>query len=146
MKVVLLENVHNLGEIDEIKEVADGYARNFLFAKNLAIPATKQVIDQLGKHEEKKEKQEEKDLQKHQTSAGKLDGFELEIKEKMSKTGSLYAAVSRLKIVEELKKAGFNVKKDQIDTKPIKEVGVHKLKVKFKHGLEAEVTLTVLAK
>lgn len=145
MKVLLLQNIPNLGKIDEIKEVAEGYARNFLFVKNLAVPATARVIEEAGKRAERKIKQAEKDLHKEQSLASRLDGFSLEIKEKAHKNGSLYAGVGPQKVAVELTKAGFSVNKTQILMKPIKEVGVYQAIVKFSHGLEVEIAVTVMA-
>ncbi|MFH1292227.1 MAG: 50S ribosomal protein L9 [bacterium] len=145
MKIVLIQNVHGLGKIDEIKEVADGYANNYLFTKNLAIPASKKMLADLQMKRDKQKKDVAKDLQNKQAVATRLDGYELEIKEKVSKTGSLYASMSTQKLVKALQKKGFSVDQSQIEMPHIKEVGVYQIKIKFDHGLEAKVSLTVLA-
>lgn len=145
MKVILLQDVPNVGKMDEIKEVSDGYARNFLFAKNLAMPASGVAMNQAKAKQAKKEKDEEKDLMKQQKVATKLDGFEFTIREKVSSSGSLYAAIGADRISSELKKLGFDVDKKQVNVFPIKEVGEYDLKIKFNHGLEADVRLTVMA-
>ncbi len=145
MKVVLLQNVPGLGKIDQIKEVADGYARNFLFAKKLAIPASSKVVSEVDAKLTKKKKDEEKDLLLKQSLVAKLDGWEVEIKAKVSQANSLYAAIGPQKIADELKKAGFVIEKNQINIKPIKEVGQYPVIIKFSHELEAEIMVTILA-
>jgi len=117
MKVILLSNVPNLGKIDEIKEVSDGYAHNYLFAKNLAIPASKKAMSDMEVKENKKKKKSEHELQQQQSIASKIDGYEIEIMEKVSKEGSLYAGVSAGAVASELKKKGFNISKKQIKMK-----------------------------
>ncbi len=69
MKVILLQNVPCLGKIDEVKNVADGYARNFLFPKHLAVQSTSSAIAEIEAQKKKKAKDELKDLQKQQVLA-----------------------------------------------------------------------------
>lgn len=145
MKVILMQNVPGLGKADEIKEVADGYAKNFLFTRNLAVPASKSRIDDIAARQRKMQKDMETDLQRQQSLAGRLDGWELEIRAKVSKNGSLYAAVGPSAVVKALRALSFNVNNKQIVMTPIKEVGEYKVKVKFTHGLEADITVVVLA-
>jgi len=146
MKVIFLQDVKGLGKTDEIKEVAEGYARNFLFPKHLAVQASTQAIQELKAQQTKKIKDESRDLQQQQSFAEKLNTMSLEFKEKVSEKGMLYAAVSATTIANELKKKGLNVDKDQIIIGPIKEVGEYHAKVKLRHGLVASVTITVLAR
>jgi large subunit ribosomal protein L9 len=143
MQVILIQNVAGIGKIDEIKEVSEGYARNFLFAKNLAVPATKQMLAGLKIRKNKKVKDHKAELRAEQSVADKLDGFELNLKEKVSAGGSLYAAVGPQKVAEALTHSGFKINKDQIILKPIKETGEYKAKIKFQHGLEAEISVIV---
>ena len=147
MKVVLLANVPKLGKADEIKEVSDGYARNYLFARNLAIPASGSAMKDIEAREEKKKQRAEADLQKEQATAAKLDGYELELREKANKGGgSLYAAINAQVVAAALVKKGFVIDKSQIRMDPIKELGEYDIDIVFSHGLEAEIRLVVLAK
>jgi large subunit ribosomal protein L9 len=143
MKVVFIQNVPQIGKIDEVKEVSEGYARNFLFAKNLAVPATPKMLSELKARQQKKIKNVEEELQQQQEVAAKLDGYEVIIAEKTSAVGALYAAVGPQKISEMLKKTGFNINKNQIIMKPIKETGQYRAKVKFSHGLESEIHIII---
>lgn len=146
MKVVLLQKVGGLGNIDDIKEVSEGYARNYLFPKNLAVLATPKFIKDANAHHNKKERDLEKDLVKTQKLADRLDGFRLTIEEKANEAGFLYAAVGSQKIAEALQMAGFEVEKKMVDAEPIKNVGVFKVKVKPGHSLVALVEVTVNSK
>lgn len=146
MKVIFVQNVSGVGKIDEIKEVADGYARNFLFPKHLAVAAGTQAVQELKAQQAKKAKEEVRDLQMQQSLAERLDGVSLEFKEKVSEKGLLYAAVNPAMVVVELKKLGIAVDKNQIYMNPIKEVGEYKATIKLRHGLESEITITVLAR
>ncbi len=147
MKVLFLKDVKGTGKQGEIKEVSDGYARNFLFKQNLAKMATGGVVAELKAQEEKFKRQSGKELKDNQDLASKLDGAEIEIKVKASGSGTLYSAVNAQKIIQEIKKQlRLNVSSEQlVINEPIKEVGERKIVVKFGHGLEAEVRVIVTA-
>jgi len=145
MKVVLLEDVEKLGKKFEVKEVSDGYARNYLIPKGLAKPATKEVLEWVKIQKEIEEKRAEQELKKVQAMATKVDGQEVVIPVKVGEEGQLYESVGAQKIWEELKKLGFGLKKSQIELeKPIKELGEFPVKVKFDHNLEAEIKVIVV--
>jgi len=143
MKVILIENVKGLGSTDEIKEVAEGYARNFLFPRNLAVPALKKGVNNITARKNKKTKDEMKELQGEQILAEKIEKMSLEIKAKVSVGRTLYAAVTPQLIIQELKKRKVLVKKKQITMQSIKELGEYKVKIKLRHGLEAELNINV---
>jgi len=143
MKVLFLENVKGMGKMDEIKEVADGFARNFLFPKNLAVPANKQSIQQKQEHDNKKAKDEIKDLQKQQALAEKIEMNSLDVKAKVNENGILYSAVNAQIIAQELKKKNIQIDKSQIFLEPIKEPGEFTAKIKLRHGIEAELDIIV---
>ena len=85
MKVILLRSVPGLGDIDDVKEVAEGYARNFLFPKHLAVQASAKASNELVARKKKEVRQAEQDLSEQQNLAQRIDGLELEIKEKAMK-------------------------------------------------------------
>ncbi len=143
MKVILMENVPSLGERGKICVVADGYARNFLFPQELAKPATEQAIAEIESSKNKKKKQAEQELGALQDQAAKLDGFEVHIEAPVSDSGTLYAGVGSQKIASELRQAGYNIKKTQIDMESIKEPGEFAAKINFEHGLEAQISILV---
>lgn len=144
MKVILIQNVPGLGKIDDVKEASEGYSRNFLFAKNLAVPTTTKALQELAARRNRQLKDTEEDLRGQQSLADKLEGFEINLKEKVSESGALYASVGPQKISEILAKSGFRIDKNQIIMKPAKEVGQYKAKIKFAHGLEADIIVNVI--
>lgn len=142
MRIILLQDISHLGKQYDIKEVADGYARNFLIPKGLAKPATKENLKWLEAQKEILNKKAEEDLRKTQEMASRLEGLELIIPIKIGEKGQLFESINAQKISEKLKEVGFEIKKNQIDLKePIKELGEFPVKVKFEHNLEAEIIL-----
>lgn len=147
MRVILLKEVENLGKKYEIKEVKDGYARNFLIPKNLVKPATKENIRWLENQKTIEEKRAEEELKKIQETVTKIDGLELTIPVKVTEEGKVFGSVNVLKIVDKLQEAGFDIKKTQVEFgSSIKELGEWPVKISFPHGLEAEITVMVVEK
>jgi len=145
MRVILLQNIENLGKKYEIKEVKDGYARNFLIPKGLAKPATKKALKWLEVQKEIETKKAEEELKKVQEIATAIDGQEIVIPIKIGEEGQLFESITSQKISEKLKEFGFEIKKIQIDlAEPIKELGEFPIKVKFEHNLEAEIKVIIV--
>jgi len=139
-----LKDVQDLGKKGDVKEVADGFARNFLFSKNLAEPASEATLNRLAKEQEEQVKKAEADLQATELLVGRLDGQEIEITAKMDEDGKLYGAITPVKLAKTLKEKGFGVSKNQIKVaEPIKEAGEHEVALEFPHGLEATIKLIV---
>ncbi len=127
-----------------VHEVSEGYARNFLFAQNLAVQASPQALAAAKEKEQRIVKKEEKALSASRKLAQKLDGYEVAVTAKMTDKGSLFGAVGAKEIVKALKAEGFVVEPEWIVIpKPIKETGTHRLTLDLPHGLEAEIVLTV---
>ncbi len=144
MKVILLQDVENVGKKFEVKEVKDGYARNFLIPQNLAKPATKQNAKWLESQKEAMEKEVEEDLKISQALASAIDDTEVNISVKVGDEGQLFESINSTKISEELLKMGFNVKKSQIQLeKPIKELGEFPIKINLDHNLEVQIKVVV---
>ncbi len=144
MRVILLQDVENLGKMHEIKEVKNGYARNFLIPKGLVKPATKQAIKWLETQKEIEAKKDEEQLKKFQDSASSIDDQEVMIPVKVGPDGQLFESITVQKILEKLKEMGFEVKKTQINLEnPIKELGEFPVKIKFEHNLEAEIKVII---
>jgi large subunit ribosomal protein L9 len=145
MKVILLKDVEELGKKNDVKNVADGYARNFLFAKNLAKPATKEALKELEAEKDLEAQTAEQELKKIEEIVSQIDGMEIEVTEKMDEGGKLYGAINEVKIVKILKDRGLNIKKNQIKIpQPIKAVGEYPVTITFDHGLEAEIKIIVV--
>ena len=144
MKIILIKNVPNLGQKDEIKEVAGGYARNFLFPKKMAVAATPADLRDWVARKKILELKAEADLKEVGEVAKKLDGLELEINAKTEPGGQLYGSINEVKIVKALKDKGFKIPKSQIILgQPIKEVGDHEISINLAHGLEVKIKVIV---
>jgi large subunit ribosomal protein L9 len=144
MKVILLQDVDKVGKKFQVKNVSDGYAKNFLFPKNLAKPATPEALKWLEMQEEINRKKAEEHLQETEKVASSIDGAEVVVSVKVGDEGQLFESVSAQKIAEKLKESGIEVKKTQIILKePIKDLGEYPVKVSFDHNLEAEVKVIV---
>lgn len=145
MRVILLQDIEKLGKKYDTKEVADGYARNFLIPQGLAKPATEEALIWLETKKEIEAKKAEEELKKIQEKATAIDGQELIIPVKMGEEGQLFESITSQKISEKLKELGFEIKKTQIDLpEPIKELGEFPIKIKFEHNLEAEIKVIVI--
>lgn len=145
MKVILLKDVEKIGNKFDVKEVKNGYARNFLIAKGLAKAATKEALEWLSVQKEIMEKKAEENLEKVQAVASAIESREIVIPVKVGDEDQLFESVNAQKIAEKLKEAGFEIKKSQIALdQPIKELGEYPIKIKLEHNLEAEIQVTVV--
>ena len=145
MRVILLQDIDKTGKKYEVKEVADGYARNFLIPQGLAKPATEKALKWLEAQKEVLKEKAEQDLKKIQDLATALDGQEIIIPVKVGEEKQLFEAIALPKIFEKLKEMGFEVKKTQIIlTEPIKELGEFPVKIRFSHNLEVEIKVIVI--
>ena len=145
MKIILLKDVDKLGKKYEIKEVKDGFARNFLIPKGLVKPATKEALAWLEKNKEIEEKKAEEKLKKVQTFASSLDGVEVLIPVKIGENEQLFESITVQRILEKLREMGFEINKNQIElSKPIEGIGEYPLKIKFDHNLESEIKVIVI--
>lgn len=144
MKVILLKDVAKLGKKNDIKDVADGYGRNYLIKNGLAQLATDNAVVQLSEKNQAKVAKAEAELGKYQELAAKLDEQEIRIGAKASKTGKLYGAITEAKIAAELQKMGFDIQKSDIKIgNAIKEVGEHELNLQLPHGLDTKIKITI---
>ena len=144
MRVILLKDIENLGKKNEIKEVKDGYARNFLIPKDLAKIATKKAMEQLESQKELEAQKAEEELKETQALIETMEGMEFVINVKLGDEGQLFESITSQKIQETLKQSGFDVKKTQIElSQSIKELGEFSVKINFEHNLEAEITIII---
>ncbi len=145
MKVILLKDEPGIGKQYEVKEVKEGYARNFLFPRKIAKPATPKNLLWLEQILRDKEKAAEKELEKIEKIVSQIDGQEIEIKMKQGEKGELFEGLDAKKIAKKLKGMGYDTSKFKIILeKPIKEAGAYDVKLLFKENLEAEIKLLVV--
>jgi len=146
MKVLLIKDVKSLGKKGEIKEVKDGYGRNFLIGKGFALHATNEVIKKYEAEKKRREKEEAQEIEKLKKLEKELASLKLTIKRKLGANGSLFGAVTKDEIAQELKNQ-FNIEIDkktiEID-KAIKMTGEFDISVKLGHGIHAKLTVSII--
>ena len=144
MRVILLQDIKEIGKKYEVKNVADGHARNLLVPKGLVKPATPEALKWLEIQKEIIAKRAEDDLKAIQELASSIDGMEVAMPVKIGDEGQLYESITVQKISERLKELGFEVKKNQVILEePIKEMGEFPVKIHFEHNLEAEIKVII---
>ena len=148
MDIILKQDVQNLGYTNDIVSVKNGYARNYLFPKKLAVPATGGARKML----EENIKQQSRKLAKYKADAevlaGKLHDITLQIKVKTSEEGSVYGSVSNIHIAEALNtQYGLEIdrKKIIVPGNLIKELGEYKVSLPLQKDVTAEFTVEVVA-
>jgi large subunit ribosomal protein L9 len=145
MKVILNKDLAPLGEEGDVKEVAKGYARNFLFPRGIAMPYTDRTVAIL---ESRREAIEERKEEKRKDALGlkeKLEELDLVIAMPAGANGRLYGAVTGQTIADELTKQGFEVERKRIELpgNSFKSVGKYKVAVKLYESAAAELSITV---
>lgn len=144
MKVILLQDVENLGKEGEIKEVADGFARNFLIPKKMAEPATDAAVQNAEAKKKIKAEKAKIELEEAQKIAEQLEGRELYIKVK-EEEGKLFGSVNEKTIAETFKDEGLNINPENVKlAQPIKEVGEYDAQISLDHGLEANIRIILV--
>lgn len=143
MQIIYLKNTggHKRGEV---KEVAEGYFRNFLSAQGLAVLATPDIVKKIKNELNKKVTEKVKSISSDRGLADKIKGKKIEIKAKANPAGKLYASVSEAQIKEELKRLGFDLKSAKIVLgEHLKEAGDYEVKVDFGHGIISKIKVAV---
>ncbi len=144
MQVILQKDVPGLGKKGEIKNVSDGYARNFLFKNSFAIQADTAAIHNVKQAEEARARREQRERDRATKYAKELSATVVKATMKVGKDGGVFGSVGTAKIVELLKEKGFALDKSNILLDhPFKTLGEHKIKIALDHGIKSEVTLKV---
>ncbi|MFH1129490.1 MAG: 50S ribosomal protein L9 [Patescibacteria group bacterium] len=145
MEVILLKDVAGLGKKGEMKNAADGHARNFLIPKKLVKIATDKAIKGWEQEKVLEAQKAEQALQHVEEVVSQIDGLEIEVATKMDESGKLYGSINDQRVSQLFKDRGFDIKKNQIKIlQPIKEVGEYPITISFDHGLEAEIKLIII--
>lgn len=144
MKVLLLQDVKAQGKRDEIIEVNDGFGRNFLIKKGLAVEATPKVLNEYRLRKQKEEADRQKEIAAAKETAAKLQGTGVIVKVKCGENGKLFGAVTAKEISESLAAMGYDIDKKKIVLKePVKLIGRYEIEIKLYQGISASVFLTV---
>ena len=141
MKVILLSDVKKVGKKGEVKEVSDGYARNFLIAKGLAVAASDGSMKKLETQNALAEKQDEEARNKALDIKEEIEKKEFVFKVK-SKDGKVFNSVSSKQLAEELKKHGYNIVKNKIiDNAPLTSLGYNQVRVELYKNVVATLRI-----
>ena len=148
MKVILKQDIKGVGKKDQIINAADGYARNFLFPKNLAVPADEGNMNNLKAKNESKAYRKGEDLKEAKEIAERLKKITVKIPVKAGENGKLFGAVTAKEISETLKKDfGIEVDKKKILlSESIKMAGVTTVELRLNEGVMAKVSIMVMPK
>jgi len=147
MKVILNQRVKNLGKEGDVKEVADGYARNYLIPQGLAREATNTILKETQEKKVREQKQKDKEKARAEQIKEQLDGKTIEIKARTGGGDKLFGAVTAREISDVLKQTmQVDVDKKKIDlADPIKHLGQYRVKLKIYPSIQAELNIIVVA-
>lgn len=147
MKIVLREDVKNLGSKGDIVEAADGYARNYLMPRGLAVEATKQKIKELEEKEAKKNRLENEKREEASELKSKLESEKFIVKVKAGEQGRLFGSVNTKDIAEKAAEKGYDINKRKIDlADSIKSLGMHIVEIKLYDDITAKLKINVKEK
>lgn len=145
MKVILIENLKNLGRIGDIVDVKDGYARNFLFPKKIALPATEENIRDLKRKMQEVQRKIEMEKLTVEELDRKLRSLKLTIPKKCGEKDTIFGSVTVADIWEALLKAGFEIDKKKIQLKElIKKLGIYTVPVRIHPSVSSEIRIEVV--
>ena len=144
MKVVLLTDVKGKGKKGELCQVSDGYARNFLFPKNLAVPADNAALSELKSREEAKEHHRQEEIDEARAAAAKLNGKSVTLHAKAGTGGRLFGSVTSKEVAEEIAKTlGVEVNHKKMSMNDIKNFGEYSAEIRLYQGITAKLTVKV---
>lgn len=144
MKVILKSDVKGLGKKGELVNASDGYARNFLFPRNLAVEADAQNVTEMKNAEASKQFKYDTEKANAQAAADKINGKTIALTAKAGKGGKLFGSVTAKEIAQKIKSEyAIDVDKRKITVGEIKAFGIYNASVKMFEGIKAEVKVQV---
>jgi large subunit ribosomal protein L9 len=147
MKIILKEDLKDLGKCGEVIQVKDGYARNYLFPKNLAIPATKGNLRSINEVTRQKKIRDDKKIKGDEKLKADLEKISITAEVRVGEEDRVFGSVTSQDIAGLLKEKGFEVDKRKIELdEPIKALGVYTIPVKIHGELVANLKLWVVKK
>jgi len=143
IKVILQEDIKGQGSKDDIVEVSDGFARNFLFPHKKAVAATPEAIEKNKAQKEKREQEASAENQKRLQTKEKIEKTKISLSKK-SQNENLFGSVSSKEIIDALNKKGVKLSSKQIAIKnPLKTIGSHKIEIDLGNNIKAKLTLEI---
>ena len=144
MKVVLKQDVKGLGKKGELVNASDGYARNFLFPKNLAVEANAQNMTELKNREQAAKYKVDTETAEAKANAEKISGKTITITAKAGQNGKLFGSITAKEIAEKIEKEfGIKTDKRKISVEDIKQFGTFEFEVKLYQGISAKLFVSV---
>ena len=145
MKVILKEDLKNLGKCGDVKDVSDGYARNYLLPKNLVMEATSANMAKVEQEKKKYAAKVAKEKGEHEALAAKISALSITISRQVGEEDKMFGAVTAEDIATEIKAKGFEVDKRKVHLpEPIKTLGLHEVEIKLHHEVTAKVKVEVV--
>ena len=147
MKVILKADIKGVGKKDEVINASDGYARNFLFPKRLAVEANKENMEKLKAKQDSARFQKSQEKEEAIKTADKLSKILLKMKVKAGENGKIFGGVSSKDIAQELlKQYNIEIDKKKIDLKEtIKTLGGHNIEIKLFEGVVGKLRIDVIS-
>lgn len=146
MKVILLSDVDNLGRTGDVKDVAPGYARNFLLRRGLATEATQGALKQIQVLHARRAKEDVRRLSESQQLAARLGELEITIPARVGEQGRLFGSVTNSDVATALKEQhGIEIDRRAIELEPIRALGTHTVEVRLGGQVHAQVRANVVA-
>jgi large subunit ribosomal protein L9 len=145
MKILLTQEVRNIGSPGDVVEVADGYARNYLIPRGFAMRATKGTLKQVDTIRRTREVKEIRNLEQAQQIAGQLGSLKIRVQAKAGEGGRLFGQVTPAQIAEAIAKAGgpkIDKKRLQLEA-PVKSLGAHRARLRLHPEVDAEIEIEV---
>ena len=147
MKVILLKDVRNIGKLGDVKDVQDGYARNFLFPNGLAEPGTPTALKKVEEHHAAAAEEDAAVRERLHAVAKKMKTMSIQFELPQGKDGSIFGSVNKETVLKALREHGL-VTTERVDVHldhPVKELGEHVIEVDLKKGISAKMKIVVVA-
>jgi large subunit ribosomal protein L9 len=144
LKVILTADVDKLGKSGEMKEVAEGYARNFLLPRKMAVPATGGAFRAWQHDIASREEKRQREREEAEIAAQRISSTTLTMGVKVGEGGKLFGSITSKDIADALERRGITIDKNKVDLEePLKMLGTYKVAIKVYPGLTPEVTVDV---
>ncbi len=144
MKVILTTDVETIGKSGELKEVAEGYARNFLLPRKLAVPAKGGAFRAWQHDIASREDKRQREREEAEIAAQRISSTTLTLGVKVGEGGKLYGSITSKDIADALGRRGIEIDRHKVDLEePLKMLGTYKIAIKVYPGLTPEVTVAV---
>jgi len=144
MKIILKQDVKGLGKKGELLNASDGYARNYLFPRGLAMEANAQALSELENREKAEKHRIEREIASVKETAAKINGVTIKISAKAGQNGRLFGSITSKEIAENINNQfGFEVDKRKITVEDIKNYGTYEVEIKLYTGITANLYVLV---